>query len=173
LALCCAFALLALPGSAFAGGQTFSSDGSGPAPQPGLLDPNGISAGDQYVETVPTARGPRAAAGKGRGKLPRAVVHGLRRHGAGDASTLESVATSPAYGAPAPRHSGHRAGGGARRTHGHRAGRTAPAVPSAAIGAVGRGNAGLGWLVLAILAITAFALAAVGFQRHRNRPPAA
>jgi hypothetical protein len=163
---CCTLA--ALPAAAMAG-ESFSSDGLGGSGSPAVLpDPNGLSAGDQYVETLPTTRGPRAPGRGRRAKLPAAVEHRLRALGGGDASTLRDVATSPSYGAPAA--SPGPGKNSARHVRGHHRAKSALAVPSAAIGAAGGGEAGLGWLVLAILAITALALGAVAYQRRANRP---
>jgi hypothetical protein len=130
-----------------------------------LAAPDHFSAGDQYVETLPSAKGPKAATGKhGRSvDLPRQIRRALVRHGGADSAKLIQIATSQELGAPAPSHNGKRSRAIKRN------GSSQPAVPSAAIDAVGSRQAGLGWLVLALLVITALALGAVGYQRYRDR----
>jgi hypothetical protein len=172
-ALVVALAAAVLPGAAWAG-----SGLSAPANDPGLSVPGNQSAGDQYVETLPTTKGPRAP---GRNKRAKKLSHGvskrLQQLGGSDAATLEKLATSTALGAPVDngtrRGDAEGANGGAshkgRSGNGKRHGGSTPAVPSAAINAVDGGEAGLGWLVLAILAITALSLGAVGYQRRRDK----
>src|SRR2546430_13165289 len=113
----------------------------------GISVPGNQSAGDQYVETLPTTKGPRAPGRKGHARqLSRGPAKQLQRLGGPDAATLKALATSPALGAPTNGGSAHsRAGskGGARnkssrtgasRGHGGNGRRQgAPAVPSAAI----------------------------------------
>jgi hypothetical protein len=164
----------ALPAGAFAKatapGQQFDSSGT-----PYGAVPNN-SAGDQYVETLPTAKGPRAP---GKGKHPQKTLERrLAKLGGGsDAAALAALATSPSLGAPtgggkggagASSGKGKSSGKGGSSSRGRHGGST-PAVPSAAIKAVDGGEAGLGWLVVAILAITGLALGAVGYQRRRDR----
>jgi hypothetical protein len=170
LALAGALLLAALPGSAWAG-TDFSSSGSDPYGSA----PSGLSAGDQYVETLPTTKGPRAPGrGKHARKLSRGAERRLERLGGSDAAALKSLATSTSLGAPRDA-AGSGKGSSGKGSHkggsrnGTRPGKSTPAVPSAAINAVDGGEAGLGWLVLAILAITALALGAVGYQRHRDK----
>jgi len=161
----------------------------------GLTVPGNQSAGDQYVETLPTTKGPRAPGRHKHGKkLPHGVAKRLQRLGGSDAAALKALATSPGLGAPAvdAGGSGRRIGGegraakgksstgsngqgsgdGRARDGGKRHGGSTPAVPSAAIHAVDDGGAGLGWLVLALVAITAVSLGALGYQRHRHKRPA-
>jgi hypothetical protein len=173
VALLCA----ALPTSASAG--SFSSSGSDPS----VSVPGNQSAGDQYVETLPTTKGPRAPGRKKHAhKLSRDITKKIHKLGGSDAAALKELATSPALGAPADAGTSGAEGGdkgsdGNASGKGSHAGRSregkrhgsAPAVPSAAINAVDEGEAGLGWLVLAILAITALALGAVGYQRRRDK----
>jgi hypothetical protein len=176
-ALCAlAFAIvLAVPATASAGSD-FSSAGSDPYGSA----PGGQSAGDQYVETLPTTKGPRAPGnGKHARKLARGVDKKLQRQGGSDAAPLEALATSTALGAPVDEAKGsQRNGAGQGRSQGKRArkgkrhGDSTPAVPSAAINAVDGGQAGLGWLVIGLLAITALALGAVAHQRHRDKDSA-
>jgi hypothetical protein len=152
----------------------------------GLSVPGNQSAGDQYVETLPTTKGPRAPGRKGHGKkLSRDAAGKLQRLGGSDAATLKALATSPALGAPTDGGSAHHGAGpkqgahtktsnnGARsRGHGEngrRHGGAAPAVPSAAINTADGGQAGIRWLVLALVAITAVSLAGVGYQRRRHK----
>jgi hypothetical protein len=146
-----------------------------PADDLGLTVPGNQSAGDQYVETLPTTKGPRAPRGRKHAKkLSNGVTRKLQKQGGSDAATLEKLATSPALGAPvddgadSKGKSSRTTGSQGRSKNGKQHGGSAP-VPSAAINAVDGGEAGLGWLVLAILAITALSLGAVGYQRHRNK----
>ena len=62
------------------------------------------SAIAQYVEMIPTGEGVQAAGvGAPRTtKLPPKIARQIRKHAGADAATLEQVATSSAYGAPAP-----------------------------------------------------------------------
>jgi len=163
-----------LPASASAG-TSFPLSGGGDS----ITLPNDQSAGDQYVETLPTSKGPRVPGrGKRTKRISRDLATKLAHQGGSDAAALEALATSPTYGAPAD--TGANADPGAKGSTGKgshksrsrkdkRHGASAPAVPSAAINAAEGGEAGLGWLVLAILAITALALGAVGYQRHRDK----
>ena len=171
--------IAALPAGALAkataAGQPFDSTSGSPY---GAVPNN--SAGDQYVETLPTAKGPRAPGkGKHAKKLSRTLEKKLAKLGGGsDAAALAALATSPSLGAPAggAGHGGAGANSGTGKSSGKggsssrkRPGGTTPAVPSAAIKAVDGGEAGLGWLVVAILAITGLALGAVGYQRRRDK----
>jgi hypothetical protein len=165
----------ALPAAASAG--RFGSAGSS-SNDLGLTVPGNQSAGDQYVETLPTSKGPRAPGrGKHARKLSRGVAKKLQQQGGSDAATLQKLATSPALGAPVDNGAGNSKGKSSRAKgsqdgrsrNGKRHGGSAPAVPSAAINAVDGGASGLGWLVLVILAITALSLGAVGYQRHRDK----
>jgi hypothetical protein len=166
--------LAALPATASAG-TSFPLSGGDQS----ITLPSDQSAGDQYVETLPTAKGPRAP---GRGKRAKRISRDLSRklaqHGGSDAATLEALATSPAFGVSDDAEQGSGAKGSTgkgshkSRSRKNRHGGSAPAVPSAAINAAEGGEAGLGWLVLAILAITALALGAVGYQRHRDKDSA-
>jgi hypothetical protein len=125
------------------------------APAGSPVVPNEFSAADQYVESVPTSRGPRPA------------KDGNRRHGGGGDPlpvppavanldpTLKEVATSPKLGAPD------------RALHDANA--TEPSVPAAAVSALDDGDGGrLLWLLLAIVAISA-AIAGTATYRHRTR----
>ena len=149
----------------------------------GISVPGNQSAGDQYVETLPTTKGPRAPGRKGHArKLSREAAAKLQRQGGSDAATLKALATSPALGAPtarsgngAQRKSSHTSVG-TRHSRGHgrngrRHGSATPAVPSAAINTADGGEAGLGWLVFALVGITAVLLGGVGYQRRRHKGP--
>jgi hypothetical protein len=149
----------------------------------GISVPGNQSAGDQYVETLPTTKGPRAPGRKGEGrKLSNEAAGKLQRLGGKDAATLKALATSPALGAPTDRRgdaSGTKSsdkGAPTNRSRGHgrngrRQGGAAQAVPSAAINTADGGEAGLGWLVFALVAITAVLLGGVGYRRHRHKGP--
>jgi hypothetical protein len=167
-ALAVAVLLAAFPAAA--------SAASGSGGEVSTVVPGDQSAGDQYVETLPTARGPRAPGrDKHAKRLSRGVAGKLERLGGSDAATLKALATSPALGAPAGSGSGKgkasEEASGARARADRSGGKhrdPESAVPSAAIKAVDGGDAGLGWLVLALLAITALSLGAVGYRRRRD-----
>src|SRR5215208_4103253 len=60
---------------------------------------------DQYVESVPSAGGDRSPQGQphsNAGSLPPNVRERIRSQGGSDAAQLETIASSPALGAPAP-----------------------------------------------------------------------
>ena len=149
----------------------------------GISVPGNQSAGDQYVETLPTTKGPRAPGRKGHArKLSHDAASKLQRLGGPDAATLKALATSPALGAPTAhgaggsRKKGSDTGVGTRHSRGHggngrRHGGATPAVPSAAINTADGGEAGLGWLVFALIGITAVLLGGVGYQRRRHKGP--
>ncbi len=164
-----------LPATAGAAGTAVSS-----SDDLGLTVPGDHSAGDQYVETLPTIGGPRAPKRNKRAKkLSKGVSKELQQHGGSDAAALERLATSADLGAPAAAGAGDSSsskdkssdgkGSHKGRNRDKRNGNSAPAVPSAAINAADRGEAGLEWLVIAILVITALSLGAVGYQRHRDK----
>jgi hypothetical protein len=128
--------------------------------------PDDFSASDQYVETLPTTRGPSAAEGRKRGRTPLrpAVAAKLRSQGGADAARLGVLATSSDFGAP--QGTGGRAdknGAGNRRSS-----RDATAIPVAAVQAVWEGGGNLLWLLLAILAITGLMVGTVTYQRHKD-----
>jgi hypothetical protein len=154
IALAAVTAMLALPSSAAAFNST------------GAQSPDHFSAGDQYVETLPSTKGPKSADGKdGKGgksvRLPRDIERKLLSQGGTETAKLMQIATSTQLGAPDQNL--HKTKDGAKR------GQSSPAVPSAAIDAVGGGPAGLGFLVIWLMVITAVALGAVGYRRYRNR----
>jgi hypothetical protein len=71
-------------------------------------DPSNPSL-DQYVESVPTSHGdppPGGGSSQGHittstGHLPASIRHDIAARGGRDATQLEAIATSPAFGAPA------------------------------------------------------------------------
>ena len=71
-------------------------------------DPSNPSL-DQYVESVPTSHGDPPPGGgfshghisSTRGQLPASIRHQLATRGGSDATQLQAIATSPAFGAPA------------------------------------------------------------------------
>ena len=86
-----------LPATAGAAGTAVSS-----SDDLGLTVPGDHSAGDQYVETLPTIGGPRAPKRNKRAKkLSKGVSKELQQHGGSDAAALERLATSADLGAPA------------------------------------------------------------------------
>jgi hypothetical protein len=173
----------ALPAGALASGspgQPFDSTGG---QSYGAAPPNN-SAGDQYVETVPTTKGPRTP-GKVRHekKLAAGLQKKLAQQGGSDSGSLAALAATPDSSS-----AGDGAGGSSTTSNGggHNSGTSSEkspakggsdsrhddkttAFPSAAINAVDGGEAGLGWLVVAILAITALALGAAVYQRRRDK----
>jgi hypothetical protein len=140
---------------------------------PAIAAADGNSAGDQYVETLPSTKGPKSAddkAGRHRGGLPSRIQKQVQEVPGSTADKLIQIATSPQLGAPEQTLQKRGTQKGTRGKH--RSGGSRSAVPSAAIDAVGGGQAGLGWLVLALLIITALALGAVGYQRFKDRDAA-
>jgi len=150
LALFVALAALVMTGSALAG-------------DPGLVD--------QYVEDIPTAGGTHHSGGSagptgsggstagptsGSATLSTEVKNDLKAAG-NDAATLEEVATSARYGAPAT-------GSGAQT--GIEPG--APSSLGAAAFALGGDNGRLVGLFVALLAITAVAVGVAASRRRRS-----
>jgi hypothetical protein len=164
-------ALMAQPSVA----GTFDSSGTSPGgaeapaavtPQGGVQSPDDFSAGDQYVETLPSTKGPKAADGKHKkdARLPRRIEQKVAAEGGSEAEKLLQIATSTQLGAPDRKLTKKQQNRRAKRD-----GASRPAVPSAAIDAVGGGDAGLGMLVIWMMGITAIALGAVGYRRLRNK----
>jgi hypothetical protein len=155
-----AIALLALPGIAHA---------QAPATAPPSLTDD-FSAADQYVESVPTAGGPKAPgvgtkpnkkANKRRSDqdasapLPKSVESSLQRQPEETAAVLERIATSPDYGAPTKK----------LRTRAK-----ATRIPAATVSAVGEGEQGtLTWLLVALLAITGLAAGTTAYRRYQAK----
>lgn len=133
--------------------------------------PQDFSAADQYVETVPTTKGPSATKDRKRSRtpLPPSVAAKLRGQGGADAAALEQVATSSDFGAPqgTGRAADKENGAGDRRSP-----RNRTAVPSASVQAVRGGGEDLLWLLLALVAITGLMVGAVTYQRHRDKDTA-
>jgi hypothetical protein len=150
LASACAALLLALPAAAV--GQQQQS-------VPSLTDD--FSAADQYVESVPTSRGPKAPGvdrkpKRSKAPLPPAVESKLGAQPEETAAKLEQIATSPELGAPVERLQEGR--------------KPSPRVPAATVSAVEDGaGASLTWLVVALLAITGIAVGTAAYRHHRAR----
>ena len=128
-----------------------------------------FSATDQYVESVPTSRGPKAPAVQKRPKAPLApaVSARLDQEGGDSAAKLEQVATSQDLGAPAARPDSD-----SDRPRHARAVST-PSVPSAAVSAVGDGEDGsLLRLLGAIALITGLAVGMAGYRHYKHKSSA-
>ena len=125
--------------------------------------PDDFSAADQYVETLPTSRGPSATKeGKdGRTSLPAKVKAKLEAEGGKDAACAgggRDVRTGLARlrrRAAAPIRRGVRS-------------RSTTAVPTASVKAVQDSGEDLLWLLFALIAITGLMVGAVAYQRHKN-----
>jgi hypothetical protein len=139
-----------------------------------------FSAGDQYVETVPTSNGPRVTDRKRGKRTGSGLSHKTQRliaqQGGTAAAALTEIATSEALGAPggSSGSSAGGSGGGGKAGEGRdgrsgKADNAAPSVPSATIDAVAGGDAALAWLAVSLLVLTAIGLGAFGYQRLRNR----
>jgi hypothetical protein len=131
--------------------------------------PDEFSAADQYVESVPTSRGPNRPGLEKRRKapLPPAVNGRIEREGGSDATELEQIATSPDLGAP----SQQSAAASGRKAYGARS-TSSPSVPSAAVTALGGEDGGLPWLPVALVLITALAVGTAGYRHHRYKSSA-
>jgi hypothetical protein len=140
-----------------------------PAPAPSLTDD--FSAADQYVESVPTAGGPKApGVGSKPGKrnksasgkeapapLPPSVESSLQRQPEETAAQLQRIATSPDYGAPTGKLKDAR-------------NKSTPRVPTATVSAAGEGaGSTLTWLLLALLAITVLAAGTTAYRRYQAK----
>jgi hypothetical protein len=153
-------AMVALPSPALAATAE-------PTPPPSLTDD--FSAADQYVESVPTSRGPKVpGVGKrsNRGGKPRkatlapAVVTELHSRSGSGARTLERIATEPSLGAPVER----------LRTS---SSKSAVAIPAATVKAVGEGEQdSIVLLVIALALITALAAGTAGHRYYERRKAA-
>ena len=162
----------------------------GCAPQAAQAQSPGSNAPsiDQYVESVPTGSGRSEAPSRETGSaepLPRQVAEGIEAEGGTDASQLETIATSPALGAPAPqgagtdgRNSGRRQ---ARRDSGGARAKsmTTPATrlnaPSdGAVTAAASAASGLGTpvalLLIALVGVTAVIAGEAARRRRRTTP---
>jgi hypothetical protein len=138
-----------------AGAQEFTSDGS---QSPALTDD--FSAADQYVESVPTSRGPKVP---GVGKRAKHEAPALSSQAKASlsplpeetAAELERIATSAELGAPTEKLETPK--------------RTSTRVPAATVRASEVGDDdNLLWLVIALVALTALALSGA-YLRHRAR----
>jgi hypothetical protein len=133
----------------------------------GAESPEDFSAADQYVETLPTTRGPNATKDRKRARTPLrpSVAAKLRNQGGADAERLAALATSSAFGAP----QGTTRGADTNKGSGGRKGsRDTTAFPSATVQAVRGGGEDLLWLLLALVAITGLMAGAVTYQRHKD-----
>jgi hypothetical protein len=134
--------------------------------------PTDFSATDQYVESIPTSGGPKApGVGKQRrakSLAPAAHARLVEQVGSKDAAQLEEVSTSPDLGAPQPAPEPAAKRGSGKRPGSHAA-PGAPAVPSAAVSALGDDDgANLVWLVVALVFITGLAVGAAGHRHYRD-----
>jgi hypothetical protein len=115
-----------------------------------------FSAADQYVESVPTSKGPHPATGRGEETAPLPPGVGGRLEGETGAE-LRQVATSSRLGAPQ-----------------HRLPDTGepspPSIPSAATSAIDDGGSGwLIWLVFVLLAVTGVVAGTAGHRHYKQR----
>ena len=156
-------AFVALPGAALAADPA----PAGGQPAPSLTD--NFSAADQYVESVPTSRGPKVpGVGSGRkheqrsgkqpkAELPASVVTQLRSQPKETAATLERIATEPDLGAPVEKLRSSRD-------------KSAPRVPTATVRAVGEGeDDSLVWLLIALVAITVLVSGKAAHRHYERR----
>jgi hypothetical protein len=147
-------------------------------------DPSNPSL-DQYVESVPTSHGdPPGGGGSTRGHissapLPASVRHQIAAHGGRDATQLEAIATSPAFGAPAAAVASTSGGSTGTSGAGSGSARHPTAQPPAASGAsrpsgvdafttaaTHGGGGSIGVLAIGLVVIT---LMAVGLALSRRR----
>jgi hypothetical protein len=141
LALVAAISALSL----LAGAQSATADE--------IVLPGDFSAADQYVESVPTSGGPHAAKPNGGKSVPLPPGISGRLTGKGG-SQLKEVATSSKLGAPAKRM--------------HRAKRSSPSVPSAAVSAIDEGGSSMIWLLLALLLVTGVLVGTAGHRLYNQ-----
>lgn len=155
-----------------------------------LLPPAATAAGadpsnpslDQYVESVPTSHGgaPPPNGTTTRGHLSTSVRHQIAQRGGADATQLQAIATSPAFGAPVDAvasASGRQAGssgsgsGATRRTTPQPAAASRPSGVDAFTTAATHGGGGsVGVLAIGLVVIT---LMAGGIALSRRRVGAA
>jgi len=139
------------------------ASGAAAAPPPVPVNP----AIAQYVEVVPTSRGPAVPGGRGRGRLPGSVTRRLRGAGA-EGQDLLDVASSARYGAPQKRlHANASVAADARRSARKPPGGLSSSTLGAAAEAVGAGHHVVLWLGLALLATTALG-AGAAIRRARR-----
>jgi hypothetical protein len=142
-------------------------------------DPSNPSV-NQYVESVPSSHGGQPPSGGGSSPsshLPASVRHRIAAQGGADAKQLESVATSPALGAPsAPNADGggkgksNRSGTGGTGSGGAASAadeRSPSAISAVATAATGGNGDSVVILVAGLALITALA-AAIALARRRS-----
>jgi hypothetical protein len=133
------------------------------AQDPALTDD--FSAADQYVESVPTSRGPKVP-GVGKHKknaqLPAGVRNRLQGQPQETAAKLEQIATSPDYGAPVQQAEPKRRSGSKKL----------PRVPVATVNAAQGEQDTLLWLLISLLSITGFAAGTATYRHHQRRKSA-
>jgi hypothetical protein len=137
------------------------------APDPSLTDD--YSAADQYVESVPTSRGPKVpGVGKRheqRAELPPGVKDRLAGQPQQTAAKLEQIATSPDYGAPATVERERKQGSGSGS-------KSVPRVPVATVNASEGEQDTLLWLSISLLSITALAAGSAAYRHYQRRKSA-
>ena len=118
-------------------------------------DPSNPSL-NQYVESVPSSHGDRTPPSGGAkspdGQLPASVQRQIETQGGRDAKQLESIATSPALGAPASSTDG---AGGGRETKAEAADHSPSSLDALTSAATGGDGNSLGLLVLGLVLVTA------------------
>jgi hypothetical protein len=141
------------------------------AQAPGLGGPSV----DQYIESVPTARGPAAVAEPRTApatRLPAETRRRLRREAGGDAAALEALSTDPATGAPAGRSAaaGRRGGSSQEDSAPAMLGMSERGSADAAAQALSGGGSAVLLLLAGLLAGT-LALGAVAWRRRSSARP--
>jgi hypothetical protein len=143
-----------------------------PPPKP-LPGSSGVA---QYVESVPSASGPRATgqSRKGKAKLSRKAKKKLAQVDAATAQQLERLATSPAYGAPTKAKSKKVAEPRARPRQAERVPAVRkvaePSTPAAVAGAVtGKENGSLDVVLVGLVLFTLAAIGAAVLRARRSR----
>jgi hypothetical protein len=143
--------------------------GAATAAEPGAPTLNDdFSAADQYVESVPTAGGPkvpgvgtkphRRAKREAPPSLPKSVESSLKRQPAQTAAKLERIATSADYGAPT------------KKLKEEKRGKSSPRIPTAQVSAVGEGEQStLTWLLVALVSMTLLAAGTAGYRRYEAK----
>jgi hypothetical protein len=126
---------------------------------------------DQYVEQIPTSKGPKPTGGPAQtvSRLPRTVERTIRSEGGNDAQALEEVATSSRFGAPKKIKVAKKERKQLEKKLRAKSVEEPKAIP-AAIGAVSEtGNGRLLALVIVMATMTAAALALAGLRRRGAR----
>jgi hypothetical protein len=145
-----------------------------PAPAHGAADELSDDPSlNQYVESVPTARGNRPPSERGgrRGgeELPPEVRRELREQGGELADDLAAAAGDPSAGAPPARPKGRRDASPSGWTAYAPADEPGPSLPSAATNAVGDGTR-LPWLLAALAALALVAVLTAARRRAADGP---